>query len=331
MLDTIGERDLLSDVMATETSIYWVPTVQIKLISNPNSGHNRKNPKHIEKLSQILGDKVNLPRLEELDSTIEQYKKDKLDILAVSGGDGTIHQVLSAVHRVYKNDPWPKIALLTSGTMNNIARNVGVRKKAEPQLRSIMDTLRNNSPIQTNVHHPLLFGEDKAGFIFGQGGIPHVLEEYEKGGNTSRKKGAILLTRTILSALVNGSFVRKMFKPMNIDVFVDGQKQKHTRYTVSVLSSISDVGFGFRPCYAPLKNPKIAQFVGFTRHPFFTAFCLPKIRLALPINSKSVQDSQGKEFILRPQNEMLYTIDGDLYTCVHNLNIRVGPAVEFII
>ena len=82
--------------------------MQIKLISNPNSGHNRKNPKHIEKLSQILGNKVELPSLDELDSTITQYKKEKLDILAIAGGDGTIHQVLSAVHRVYKNDPWPK-------------------------------------------------------------------------------------------------------------------------------------------------------------------------------------------------------------------------------
>lgn len=331
MLDTIGERGLLSDVMATETSISWVPTVQIKLISNPNSGHNRKNPKHIEKLSQILGDKVDVPRLEDLDSTIEQYKKNQLDILAVAGGDGTIHQTLSAVHRVYKKDSWPKIALLTSGTMNNIARNVGVRKKAEPQLASIMNTIKRDSPVQTSIHHPLIFGDDKAGFIFGQGGIPHILEEYEKGGNTSQTKAVLLLTRTIISALVNGTFAKKMFAPMEIDILADGKKQHHTRYTVSVLSSISDVGFGFRPCYAPLKNPKIAQFVGFTRHPIFTAFCLPKIRLARPINSKSVQDSLGKEFILKPTEEMMYTIDGDLYTCTNELNIRVGPAVEFVI
>ena len=84
------------------------PTVQIKLINNPNSGHNRKNPKHIEKLSQILGEKVDLPRLEELESTIGQYKKEKIDILAIAGGDGTIHQVISAVHRVYQREPWPK-------------------------------------------------------------------------------------------------------------------------------------------------------------------------------------------------------------------------------
>ena len=302
-----------------------------KIISNSNSGHNRKNPKHIEKLSQILGEKIDIPRLEELDSTIQKYKESQLDILAISGGDGTIHQVLSAVHRVYQNESWPKIALLTSGTMNNIARNVGVRKKAEPQLEAIVDTIRQHKPVQTSVHHPLIFGEDKAGFIFGQGGIPHILEEYEKGGNTSQTKAAILLTRTIFSALVNGKFVQKMFAPMEMEVLADGKKQFHTQYTVSVLSSISDVGFGFRPCYAALKNPQIAHFVGFTRHPVFTAFCLPKIRLAMPINSKSVLDSVAQEFMLKPTEKMLYTIDGDLYTCANSLAIRVGPAVEFVI
>ena len=305
--------------------------MQIKLISNPNSGHNRKNPKHIEKLSQILGEKVDLPSLEELDSTIAQYKKEKLDVLAISGGDGTIHQVLSAVYRVYKNDPWPKFALLTSGTMNNIARNVGVRKKAEPQLTSIMETIHKNNSLTTNTYHPLLFGEDKAGFIFGQGGIPHFLEEYEKGGNTSQTKAALLLLRAIFSAMVNGPFVRRVFAPKDVDVFTNGEQLHHTRYTVSVLSSISDIGFGFRPCYAPLKDNRIAQFIGFTRHPVFTALCLPKIRFARPINSASVQDSVGTEFILKPKEDMLYTIDGDLYTCTNQLAIRVGPAVEFVI
>ena len=138
--------------------------------------------------------------------------------------------------------------------MNNIARNVGVRKKAEPQLRSIIDTIKIIHSVRTSTHHPLIFGDDKAGFIFGQGGIPHFLEVYEKGGNTSQMKAALLLRRTILSALVNGPFVRKVFAAMEMEVFADGIKQHHERYTVSVLSSISDVGFGFRPCYAPIKN-----------------------------------------------------------------------------
>ena len=170
-------------------------------------------------------------------------------------------------------------------------------------------------------------GEDKAGFIFGQGGVPHVLEEYEKGGNTSQTKAAILLTRTIISALVNGSFVRRMFAPMDINIQAD---EKNTSYTIHCVCFEQHIRcrFWISSLLCSLKNHKIAQFIGFTRHPDFTAFCLPKIRLALPINSKSVQDSVGTEFILTPKEEMLYTIDGDLYTLAGDLVIRVGPAVD---
>jgi hypothetical protein len=194
-----------------------------------------------------------------------------------------------------------------------------------------MDNIRNHTPLPTNIRHPLLFDEDKAGFIFGQGGIPHVLEEYEKGGNTSKTKALILLTRTICSAVINGSFAQKLFAPMNIDVLADGKKLQHSCYTVSILSSISDVGFGFRPCYATIERSNIAQFIGCTRHPIFTALCLPKFRLAMPIKSTSVQNSIAQEFILTPKKEMMYTIDGDLYTCNTTLAIRVGSPVTFIV
>lgn len=305
--------------------------MQIRLISNPNSGHNRKNPKHIEKLSQILGERVQLPNLKELDSTIMQYKQDELDILAIAGGDGTIHQVLSAVYRVYKDEKWPYIALLSSGTMNNVARNVGVKKKPLAQLQSIMEKIHNHIPLTTSVRRPLLFNEDKAGFIFGQGGIPHVLEEYEKGGNTSKTKAVTVLTRTIFSALFNGTFAQRLFAPIDMDVLAEGKKQHHSRYTVSILSCIPDIGFGFRPCYETIEKQNIAQFIGCTRHPIFTAFYLPKFRLALPIKNSFVQDSVAQSFTLIPKKEMMYTIDGDLYMCTGELNIRLGSPITFVL
>jgi len=305
--------------------------VNFKIISNSNSGHNRKNPKHIEDLAEIVEDNILLPSLDTLDSTIAQLREEKLDILGISGGDGTIHQTISAVHRIYKNNPWPKIALLSSGTMNNIARNVGVRKKSIAQLKKIVGEIKTGTPLQTSIRHPLIFDENKAGFIFGQGGIAKFLEAYYEGGNPSQLKAAYLLIRAIGSSLINGSFVQKVFAPVQMEVIADGQKLDHNRYTVSVLCSIADIGFGFRPCYQTITNPKTGQFIGFTRHPVITAFSLPKIRLARPVNLPSVQDSCATSFVLTPTESMPYTIDGDLYTCHDSLNIRLGPAVEFLV
>lgn len=305
--------------------------MNFKIISNSNSGHNRKNPKHIAKLAKIVGNEILLPSLDNLESTISTLREEKLDMLGIAGGDGTIHQTLSAVYRVYKDDPWPKIVLLSSGTMNNIAKNIGIRKKPIPQLKKIMSTLAEKKELSLSTRHPLIFNDEKAGFIFGQGGIARFLEAYYEGGNPSQAKAAYLLIRAVLSSLVNGPFVRKVFAPVHMDISVDGNTLAHNRFTVSVLSSVSDLGFGFRPCYAPLANPSIAQFIGFTRHPVITAFSLPKIRLALPVNLPSVQDSCGTSFVLTPTESMSYTIDGDLYTCQDSLRIELGPPVEFVL
>ena len=303
----------------------------IKIISNPHSGRNRKNPKHLKKLSQIANGAVCLPELAELDNTIARLREEGIDILGISGGDGTIHQVLSAVFRVYREDKWPQIALLSSGTMNNISRNLGVRKKPAAFLSYIMETLKKREALPTTQRSPLIFDEQRAGFIFGQGGISRFLEIYDEGGNTSQIKAALLLLRAIGSAFVNGPFVRKVFAPVEMSIQIDGVMAHHKSYTVSVLSSVADMGFGFRPCYHTLRDHEKAQFIGFTRHPIFTAFALPRMRLALPIKRTDVEDQVGVRFLLQPKEKMLYTIDGDLYHCENTLSIRLARKVEFII
>ena len=303
----------------------------IKIISNPHSGRNRKNPKHLKKLSQIAQGAVCLPELATMDQSIARLREEEVDILGISGGDGTIHQVLSSIFRVYRESPWPKIALLSSGTMNNISRNLGVRKSPAKFLSYIMEKLYRNQELSTIKRSPLIFDEHRAGFIFGQGGIARFLEVYDEGGNTSQWKAAYLLLRAIGSSFINGAFVQKVFAPVDMELEVDGRMAKHNRYTVAVLSSIADMGFGFRPCYHTLQDQSKAQFIGFTRHPIFTAFALPKMRLALPVKRADVEDQVGTQFILRPKEKMIYTIDGDLYHCEKMLSIRLGPKVEFII
>ena len=66
--------------------------------------------------------------LDALLESVQSMKESGADILCIDGGDGTIHQAFTALWKVYGMDtPYPTIALLKGGTMNNIARNVGVK------------------------------------------------------------------------------------------------------------------------------------------------------------------------------------------------------------
>ncbi|MEC7984907.1 MAG: diacylglycerol kinase family protein [Myxococcota bacterium] len=302
----------------------------IKVISNPNSGHNRKNPRHLQTLSKILQNELYLPTLDQLSNTIQRFQEERLEILGISGGDGTIHQVLTTLNEVYQDNPWPKIVLLPSGTMNNIAKNTGFKKRSTVILRKVMDKIRTNQPFQIIKKRPLIVG-NRVGFIFGFGGIAQFLDAYYEGGNPSQLKAATLLTRAIGSAFINGSFVKKVFRPTAVDIRVDGRSYiQHKRFTVAGISTLADLGFGFRPFYRTLTNHEVAQFIGFTQPPIWIALALPKIRLASAIQSERVADECGATFTLKPESPMKYTIDGDLYTVSDTLDLTLGPMLEFI-
>ena len=214
--------------------------------------------------------------------------------------------------------------------MNNIAKNTGFKNRSAVILRKVMDKIRTNQPFQSVQKRPLIVG-DRVGFIFGFGGIAQFLNAYYEGGNPSQLKAAGLLTRAIGSAFVNGPFVKRVFRPIAVDIQVDGRLSvRHKHFTVAGISTLADLGFGFRPFYRTLANHEIAQFIGFTQSPIWIAFALPRIRLAAAIQSENVADECAARFTLRPEKPMKYTIDGDLYTTTGTLELTLGPKIDFI-
>ena len=120
----------------------------LRVISNPNSGRNRKNPKKIERLKKILGDagEIRLPTsLEQLHQEIVAFRKEQGKILCINGGDGTIHQCLSALVKVYGNEQKPLIGILQGGTINNIPRNLGLCSNGEKMLKQIVTKQKQNA------------------------------------------------------------------------------------------------------------------------------------------------------------------------------------------
>jgi hypothetical protein len=59
-----------------------------------------------------------------LPGVLKYFASQKVDLLAIDGGDGTVRDVLTALPQGF-DDPWPAIVLLPSGKTNLIARDVG--------------------------------------------------------------------------------------------------------------------------------------------------------------------------------------------------------------
>ena len=80
----------------------------IVAIANPHSGKKKRNPKIIENFRSIIGERGTLlvpNSLEEMETRISNLKEEKIDIICINGGDGTIHKTITSLFQVYGDGP----------------------------------------------------------------------------------------------------------------------------------------------------------------------------------------------------------------------------------
>src|SRR3954470_24188970 len=101
----------------------------IGVIVNPRSRSNVKDPAAADRLARALGDHGVVRAAgdkEELFRIAEDFRKLKIDVLGISGGDGTNYVTLTGFLEVYEDEPLPALAFLRGGTFNTVANAVGV-------------------------------------------------------------------------------------------------------------------------------------------------------------------------------------------------------------
>jgi diacylglycerol kinase (ATP) len=161
----------------------------IGVVLNPRSRRNLRDPGAAVRLARRLGDHgvVREARsIDELYRIAEDFRRDDIDVLAISGGDGTNHVTLTGFLDVYAGHTMPQVALLRGGTMNTVANAVGVRHgKPEGLLgRLLRDYAQQaNMPLENVERHvmrvsPHRGGKTHYGFLFGTGVVHGFLAEY---------------------------------------------------------------------------------------------------------------------------------------------------------
>src|SRR5262249_34864931 len=142
------------------------------------------NPRMAAEFQAIVGDQghVIAPKsLEELEEAAAGMRRNPPSVIAVHGGDGTLHRLVSAMGRAYGDVPFPPIAILCGGTMNVVATSLHIRERANTFLTGLTADARAGRPPETLRRRCLRVG-DKLGFIFGNGLMSNFLAEYYETG-----------------------------------------------------------------------------------------------------------------------------------------------------
>jgi diacylglycerol kinase (ATP) len=255
-----------------------------------------------------------------------------VDLVAINGGDGTTHVVLTAMVAVW-GTTLPRVALLRGGTMNTITGGIGIRGGTRALLRRLVARIQTGGPLPLVRRSLLRVGEDppQYGFLFGNGLIANFLEVYYAGAEPSPAKALWVLGRGILSAFVNGAAIRQLMRPIHLEVEVDGRRWPARDYLAIGAGTVDDIGFRFRPFPLAPPNPGRLQVLAIAGSPLRFVLQLPRIRLARPTRSPDIDSVVTGGFVLHADRPIAYMVDGDFHNAGQRLEVGVGPTVDLVV
>lgn len=237
---------------------------RIGLISNPFSGGNRKGMQPVERMLAGCGRALHRQAVhpDEVKEAIHDFARHGVDLVAVNGGDGTIHAVLTALFTTEWPDRAPVLALLRAGTTSMIARDVGLPGSRLQGLLRLLEWAYAGRGAAFLVKRPVLRlewekgGEPMYGMFFGTGDIYEGIKfcharVYIKGVGGELAAG-LTLVRFLLGA-VRGD--RKTVPPAPMRVGLDGMAMQDMDVLVLLVTTLGRLFLGIRPYWGTEGGP----------------------------------------------------------------------------
>ena len=306
----------------------------IGVISNRNARLNRLNPELKDQLAFVIGDngEVNsTSSINDVYKAIETFKRIDIDIIAISGGDGTAHRTMEIILEVYGSQKLPPILLLPTGTQNMVPRSFGIEGSGLANLLLAVARYRHNIPMRC-LKRNMLRVNDHISFMFGIGVAARFMEAYYATGDTTPKGAAILLTKLVADATHDGPFSRQQLKVMDCTVSLNGKEiESHAPIHTLFASFIERLPLHFE--LWPHSGRTEGQFeVTYSDvKPILIAKDFPKILCGYPGELPSIKRMVGSTLTVDLAEPEPYTLDGELYEPVSRFEIKSGPEVEFVV
>ncbi len=296
---------------------------RVGLISNPLSGGNRKGLNVIRGLLARQPQVCHLEASTPLDmgGALAEFARREVDVVAVNGGDGTVHAVLTEFFR----QPWPGqapvFALLRAGTASMIARDVGLKGSRRVGLSKLLKWVSDGRGRAAVVQRPILKVEGALdqkplyGMFFGAAGICQGIRFCLDRVHTKGVRGQLAAGGTLARLLVAAvRRDRSLLFPVSVEVALDGGPQEEREFLLILVSTLERLFLGIRPYWGTEIAPLYYTAVSVRpRHLLKTVPTLlrgRKSRFGTPEHGYYSQKVREARFTFSGA----FTLDGELYT-----------------
>lgn len=305
---------------------------KIPIIVNPYSRKNKKTKGNsIEIFKKIGGDLVEVfptGTIEELDAVAGDCKKKLLPFLAISGGDGTLHQVISRFINVYDPAPIPPVVILKDGTMNNISGTIKLKGDGYAILRRLLRAVERQRPVNAVTRYTMRIG-DRYCFLFGTGLTTNVLNAVYEGNRKDIPK----VVRVMIKAFSDG-IIRpdssSLYKRLKAKVFFNGEEVASDDLLGILAGTVEDVGMGFRPLNREMPEEPGFHVIATGVKPIVLAWHILTLARGGTFDHPLHYDSHVRNLRIVSENPFEYTMDGDIYFADREIYVETGPAVTLV-
>lgn len=305
----------------------------IVVFVNPRSRGSRRDPGLVPRMERVLGDagRVIASRsLEELAGSAAAMAAEPPWVIAVHGGDGTLHVTLTALIHAFAGKPLPPIAILGGGTMNVVTGSLQIRVAPLDYLARLAAAARAGKQLTTIRRRCLRVG-DRYGFVFGNGILANFLVEYYQGDAYGPLRAVLLMLRILASAMVRGTLMRRVFKRFRGKVVVDDQTLEFPDLMAVGAGFVREVGMGFKLFDRADDDPDRFAVLAIHSGPLALFRDLWAVRNGRGIASGRAFTGIARRLEITGQDaEMAYTIDGDIYRAPGLLPVTPGPYISIV-
>jgi diacylglycerol kinase (ATP) len=305
---------------------------KIGIIINPHSKKIKKmkiDP--VEFYKRIGGDSVDIRLTQNPDDVIKaakDFKKQNIIYLAISGGDGSIHLVISKFLSVYKKNKLPYILILRDGSMNFIARSYKLKGNGSGLLKKLLNAINNNNKIQI-VYRNTMKVNDMYCFLFGLGLTTNFIYEFNKGGNKSPLKAIKVIFKAIRQVFIK-SKDKGIFSRMNLKVFVNGKELWLSDILAIFAATIANLMVGFTLTPRAYEKENAFHLITTGMQSGEVLLNLNKIRRGIPVKHPAHYDNLASDLKVICPGKFLYQMDGDIYEAKNSLQVKIGARIGFV-
>lgn len=313
---------------------------RIGVVVNPRSRQNERDPERATRFARRLGARGVVRAAhdhDELHRIAEDFRRDRVELLAILGGDGTNHVTLSAFARVYGAEPLPAIALLRGGTINTAANSMRVPRRSP---EALLDELLARSHGERALREPLVAVErrlvrvdDDVCFLFGTGAIHGFIAEYTKEGARDAWSAARVLDRAVRDVMAGRPTPVAARWGGRVTVTSGGRERElGDRDWLAVgAGAIDQIGLGFTPFYRCAADPARVQLLAIHTSALGFVKRLPAIWAGRPMGAEHTHDELVEGAVLEARSGVVeYQCDGDVHEKRGHVSVGVGPRVRVI-